>query len=296
MVARHYALDPVEVTLLRSFNNDVFRIDARDGRYVLKVYGANRVTADEVRWEQEFARHLVEAGVAVAADVRLLNGDTVGTLEAPEGSRPYAMAEWVPGTKPAPPWTNDLYRAVGAALAHLHNAADSFTSPLPRREIRVGNEPEQVLATVDSESGRRHLIEVATKAARAALEECAERGLRQSFRHGDPSLDNLHVDSEGRVHFYDLDLAAPGWPIEDLTGALTTDHAVPFLDGYTAVRTVEHVELDALPWLGLLARIDNLKFHLIDKPTMLGTASLSEGWVDGGFESLEREAANLGLI
>ena len=65
--------------LVRTFNNDVFRVRA-DGRdYALKVYGAGRFTADEVRWEQQLARHLVNAGVPVAADVALRDGDSVAS-------------------------------------------------------------------------------------------------------------------------------------------------------------------------------------------------------------------------
>lgn len=141
---------------------------------------------------------------------------------------------------------------------------------------------------------RRRLVTATAAAARAELDRLAGQGLRWGVRHGDPSLDNLHLDADG-LHWYDLDLAGPGWQVEDLTGAMSTAFAGPFLAGYTAVRTLPAVETEALGWLGLLATIDNLKFHLVDKPGVLGTASLAEGWVDRGFEQLLRTARDAGV-
>ncbi len=295
LVADHFPVEPIDATLIRSFNNDVYRIDTDAGPYVLKLYGAGRFSTDEVRWEQQLARHLVDAGLPVAADVTLHNGDSVGVLEAPEGERAFALTQWLPGAKPKPPWTVDLYRSVGSTLALCHDAMDSFDSRFPRRAVRIGNEPEQLMAVLDAGSERHRLVQAATTAARLELDRLAERGLRWGIRHGDPSLDNLHVSDDGQLHWYDLDLAGPGWQIEDLTGALSTKFADPFLEGYTQLRSVGSVDLQALPWLGILATIDNLKFHVIDKPALQGTASLSEGWVDRGFESLARAARDVGM-
>lgn len=76
LVAQHYPIEPVNASLVRTFNNDVFRIDTADRSYALKIYGAGRFTADEVRWEQRLAHELTGAGLRVAADVPL----TVGRL------------------------------------------------------------------------------------------------------------------------------------------------------------------------------------------------------------------------
>lgn len=294
LIEDHYALRPVDVVLVRSFTNDVYRIDTDSGAYALKIYGVGRFTADEVRWEQQLARHLVSSRVPVAADVALHDGDSVGILRAPEGERPFALTEWVPGQKPRPPWTDDLYRSAGVALARFHRAADSFRSPYPRSAVRTGAEAAEVVELLSGAPERRDLVKDAAEAAAQELGRLAGQGLRWGIRHGDPSLDNLHV-SDGQVHLYDLDLAGPGWQVEDLTGALSTDFADAFLDGYTASRPLPPVELEALPWLDILATIDNLRFHLVVKPATQGIASLAEGWVDGGFEALTTAAHKVGL-
>jgi Ser/Thr protein kinase RdoA (MazF antagonist) len=295
LVADHYSVEPSDATLVRSFSNDVFRIDADDQSYALKIYGAGRFTADEVRWEQQLAHELASTGLPVAADVALTSGDSVGTLDAPEGQRLFALTEWVPGDKPQPPWSNALYRTVGASLARLHLGADSFTSSYPRQSVRRGDEPKQVVAALDGCSDRKHLVQRTATAAQTELERLASRGLQWGIRHGDPSLDNIHVDEGNALYFYDLDLAGHGWQVEDLAGALSTEFADPFLEGYVSERPLPAGDLEALPWLRILGHIDNLKFHLIDKPAAMGSSTLSEGWVDRGFEGLANAARDAGV-
>lgn len=294
LVEIEYGFAVTDAVLVRSYNNDVYRVDTAVRSYAVKVYGAGRWTVDEVRWEQQLTRHLADSGFPIAADVPLPDGDTVTILSAPEGERPVAVADWVPGEKPQPPWTDSLYRDVGMWLARFHAAADQFRSSRPRRSVQTGSEVDEVSDVLDVNSSRRRLVEGAGAEAQRQLSRLADQGLRWGIRHGDASLDNIHVSDSG-VHFYDLDLAGPGWQAEDLTPALSTDFADAFLAGYTAVRPLRPVELKALPWLRIMNCVQNLHFHLIRRPAFEGTASLAEGWVEAGFEALAATARPIGL-
>lgn len=295
LVEQEYGIAATRTVLVRSFSNDVYRVDADGRSYALKVYGAGRWTTDEVRWEQQLVGHLSKAGLPVAAAVRLRNKDSVGVLDAPEGERPFALADWLPGEKPQPPWTSDLYRDAGALLASLHSIADEFHSDYPRRTVRTGAEIREVIEVLQDDPARGHLVQCAGTEAERQLSDLAQRGLRWGVRHGDPTLDNLHVSGSG-LHLYDFDLAGPGWQVADLTGALSTPFADVFMSGYTAVRPLPPIELEALPWLRIIEIIENLRFHLIGKPAVQGTYSLGEGWVDSGFESLAATAGEIGLV
>ncbi|SDF24515.1 Ser/Thr protein kinase RdoA involved in Cpx stress response, MazF antagonist [Blastococcus aurantiacus] len=294
LVESEYRVAVTGAVLVRSSTNDVYRVDTAVRSYAVKVYGAGRWTPDEVRWEQQLARHLTDSGFPIAADVPLADGDTVGILSAPEGERPVAMAEWMPGEKPQPPGTDALYRDLGRSLAQFHVAADHFRSSRPRRTVRTASEVREVSDVLDTDSPRRRLIEGAAAEAQRQLTRLADQGLHWGIRHGDASLDNIHVSDSG-LHFYDLDLAGPGWQVEDLTPALSTGFADAFLAGYTAVRPLPSVELEALPWLRIMNCLQNLHFHLVRRPASEGTASLAEGWVEAGFEALAATAGPLGL-
>ena len=89
--------------LVRSLTNDVYRVRTGAGDLACKVYGAGRWSAAQVAWEQDLAAHLAAAGITGAAPVPLDDGTLVGTLEAPEGTRPFTVTAWAAGRKPRPP-------------------------------------------------------------------------------------------------------------------------------------------------------------------------------------------------
>jgi len=209
LVEEAYGVSVTEAVLVRSFTNDMYRVQVGGCSYALKIYGVGRWAADEVRWEQQLVRHLANSGMPVAANVALLDGDTVGVLDAPEGGRPFAMAEWVPGRKPQAPYTDSLYRDVGYALARLHTAADSFCSSYPRRILRTGAEVREVRDVLVPGSSRQCLVQRTGAEAQGQLAHLSEHGLRWAIRHGDPTMDNVHVSDSG-LYFYDFDLAGPG--------------------------------------------------------------------------------------
>lgn len=55
LVEQEYGSAVTRSVLVRSFTNDVYRVDADGRSYALKVYGAGRWSTDEVRWEQQLS-------------------------------------------------------------------------------------------------------------------------------------------------------------------------------------------------------------------------------------------------
>jgi Ser/Thr protein kinase RdoA (MazF antagonist) len=146
----------------------------------------------------------------------------------------------------------------GELLAHVHGAADDFTTPHRR-------------ASMDLE----YLIDQPVHAIRAYLSDRpADWGYLSSFAdrlrtrlanasgelewgacHGDfSSTGNFRVRADGSISVFDFDLCGPGWRISDLAPMqrAAVGHKDPriwqsFLDGYTAVRRLAAVDLEAVP-------------------------------------------------
>lgn len=55
-----------QVGLLRAYTNDVYLVETRDQRYVLKVYGAGWRQDSEIRFEVGLLNHLASKGIHVA--------------------------------------------------------------------------------------------------------------------------------------------------------------------------------------------------------------------------------------
>lgn len=277
LVAARCGLVVTGCVLVRSLTNDVYRVETAGGAYACKVYGAGRWSAGQVAWEQELAAHLAAAGVTGAAPVPLDGGGLVGSLDAPEGVRLFTVTVWAGGDKPRPPFTPGLFHRYGAALARLHLAADGFTSGQPGRI----DDPVSTLDTCLPVIGDPVVHEVAAVARERLTTQEPDIGVR----HGDASLDNLHVTEGGGLLWHDFDLAAVGWRAADLTGAYGGAHWPAFLDGY---RTLRRIDTGAVAALRVVELVRNVAWHLTGKVALRGTESVGEGWVDRELASLHR--------
>lgn len=303
-----HGLETADCTLVRSFVNDVYQVATADraDAYALKVYQCGRWSPDEVRWELELVGHLASAGVPVPRIVPLADGSPCGILDAAEGPRAYALSEFVVGRKPEPPFDDALYREFGALIATFHAAADSFVSPYPRRESGLETLLDRPIervsaALVDRPEDRRLVLELGAEARRLLLAATAA-GLEHGICHGDVSLDNVFLSSDGLnlrlnlgLNLHDFDSAAPGWRASDLYGVFLTPHFEAFMKGYRTVRALDDAGVAAVPWFAVAGLIENLAFHLVDKPEYRGTESLVEGWVDEGLADLRELGTSLSV-
>ncbi|WP_433010758.1 phosphotransferase enzyme family protein [Kribbella sp. CA-294648] len=274
-LAEVYGLPFTDCTLLRSLVNDVYEVTAPDARYVLKLYRANHWTVQEIRWETRLLRQLVRAGLQVPEVVVLADGSEVGVLEAAEGDRPYTLSTYLAGTKPQPPFDDELYHSFGVLIAAFHDATDDFLPRAPRRQPAAeGNLLRELAGAV-----RNHLAQYSGVLARGIC-------------HGDVSLDNVFVTADG-LALYDFDLSGDGYRAADFTGVAATPYWPAFLAGYQSRRPVSDADLAAIPYLTVAGRLANLHFHLVDKPLTRGTESIGEGWAAAELAALQEAAERL---
>ncbi|WP_329482361.1 phosphotransferase [Kribbella sp. NBC_01484] len=287
-LADRYGLGFTGCTLLRSLVNDVYELTTGDARYVLKLYRHDGRDPDEIRWEAGLWAHLQTAGLQVPP-VLLSDGEPVGLLETPEGPRPFIVSGFVEGTKPQPPFDDELYDAFGRQLAAFHDAADNYHSTYARRPAEIADrlhEPlEQILAVDRAEE---NLLRDLAAAVRNNLAEYSNTGIC----HGDVSLDNILLTKQGLL-LLDFDLTAVGPRAADFAGVATTPYWDAFRTGYTTRRPVTDADLAAIPYLQIVGRIFNLRFHLVDKPLFRGTESRAEGWAADELGALRRAAGEL---
>ena len=233
-LAGRYGLGFTGCTLLRSLVNEVYELTTGDARYVLKLYRHDGRDPDEIRWEAGLWAHLQAAGFQVPPVLLLADGEPVGLLETPEGPRPFILSGFVEGTKPQPPFDDELYDAFGRQLAAFHDAADNYHSPYARRPAEIADrldEPvEQILAVDPAEE---NLLRNLAAAVRNHLAEYSNTGIC----HGDVSLDNILLTKQGLL-LLDFDLAAVGPRAADFAGVATTPYWDAFKTGYTTRRPI----------------------------------------------------------
>ncbi len=267
-IASTYALGaPVACSLIRGGWNDTYRVETADDRYILRVCGAGRRSLTDLRYELDFLLHLARVGVGVSTPVARADGHRIGILRAPEGDRFTILFTHAPGSDPQPSPFKDAVQAgrFGRALAALHNAGDTFSSPYPRPARDLRYLLDKPLAAFRPLLAHRpadwDYVTTVAEVIRARITALADAGLRWGTVHRDPCSGNATVTADGRVTWFDFEHCGPGWTAQDLASAygIDADDAGGYvgqgpiwqalLSGYHAVRPVMATELAALPAL-----------------------------------------------
>jgi Ser/Thr protein kinase RdoA (MazF antagonist) len=223
--ARHW--DGRNLRLIRDRENHVFEMDTPRGRAALRLHRPGYQSTEAIRSELWWCAELAKAGLPVPAALPTRDG----TLLAPVGDGRHASAiAWIDGEalgEAAKPFDRplaqvlDLYHALGALLARVHQVTDGLTLPpeftRPRWDWEglVGENPlwgrfwEHPVATPDQ---RATLIR-----ARDALREVltGEIGLI----HADVLRENVLVNGHS-VSLIDFDDSGFGFRLHDLGTAL----------------------------------------------------------------------------
>lgn len=254
LVAEQYGLSDPQAVLVRRGFNDNYRITAGRQRYILRVYLHNKYYVsgpDDLRFELDLLDHLEHAGVRVATAVPRQSGDKLGTLQAPEGHRHYALFRYAPGTAVRLP-NHEHTRALGAALARVHLAADSFESAYPRHSLDLRaliDAPLQRLAPyLVKRPADLEYLQTTADEIRTRLTALPVPPGGWGIVHGDPHTGNCRFTGR-HVALFDFDTCGYGWRAYDVAifmGEGQYHHRPAFLAAYQSVRPLSAAEVGEL--------------------------------------------------
>lgn len=260
IIERRYDIGRIAVVqLYRSYVNDVYRVETSRGTtFFLKIARQAWRTPEHVAWDVALQQHLHRHHVSVSEPMLQRDGEAVCVLGAPEGARAAVLYAETQGIKPQPPFTPAIYEAVGSGAARMHSALDHFDVPSPRPGRTVAWLVERsgviVASSLERTDEDRSFVETFSAWLAAEIETRAP-ALDWGVCHGDLTLDNVTIDVNGTVSFFDFDLAAPAWRSSDPSGiyawALDEPSARPlweaFLVGYRTERTFSMHDEAAVP-------------------------------------------------
>lgn len=203
----HFGLADVTCKHLNTPTNDVVVVTAPTGRFALKLYNPQSRGVADVEWEIGFINHLVQNGAPVVKPIRGQSG-YVETFILNGQERAAALFEWAAGEKPQPGL--DTYTLLGQAAAHIHQAADTFTSPLFREEYNAETLIDEQLERMKPlllEAGKwQHMVELGAR----LKQRLANPELDYGMCHMDLTLDNVYRDGD-TLTVFDFDSAGACW-------------------------------------------------------------------------------------
>ncbi len=240
--------------------NTNYFVTTRNGRYVLTLY--ERLPAGELPFYLNLMAHLARAGVPAPNP----EPDRTGALFSLLNGRPAGLVARIEGVVVERP---DAPRcgAVGAALGHLHVAAQTYRARLTNRRgpawWRQAARAVQGHLSDDQRALLGNEIRFQTGYAKATLPKGAI--------HGDLFCDNVLFD-QGRVagiidfgfaatdfFAYDLAITVNDWCTDADSGALNDGRSAALVDAYQSARRLTPYERAQWP---TLLRAAALRFWL----------------------------------
>lgn len=257
-IAERYSITPTAVSVLRKYTNDVYLVQTATDKVVLKIYGKDWRTESEIRYEIDLLQHLGNKGVLIANTLPAKDGDRLQVFtDSQEGERLAVLFEYAIGDKPQAPFTTDLYRLFGQAVAAMHNGSDDFSTPHQRPKLDldylVNNPLRLAQPLLTNRPDDKTFLDSLAERINTKIASLKPQDLDWGVVHGDMTLDNLHITSDNKICLYDFDSGGPGWRASDIQGwtLLEKEEAKgqAFRKGYSEVRPIKETDLLAAPYM-----------------------------------------------
>lgn len=250
-----YPISPRRLRLVGGFTNVIFRVDAVEGTYALRIdLHQDHSDADvdnELAWLEALAR---DTSLDVCRFIPTSSGNrcTHATAEGVPGVRRCVLFEWIPGSPLHDNLTEHGYRQLGALSAGLHIHGRSFAPPhQPMVWDRVFYWPEEVDPVVIYEprlkpyldANRHRIIERSLVALDGAFSRLDPGGAQ--LIHGDLHPWNVHR-YRNRMIAFDFEDVTWGHPVQDVAITLFYERDHP---RYEAFRSAfENGYRTVAPW------------------------------------------------
>ncbi|MCB8965624.1 MAG: phosphotransferase [Ardenticatenaceae bacterium] len=281
LIAQEYEFkEPIQCRLfskmLRTQDNDHYRVLVGDRKYALRVYQeGSHLLRQESDYEYELAwlDFLREQGLPVSYPIRRADGRFLNKVEAPEGTRYYALFSFAEGQPMNPRNENQLY-ALGAAMAKIHKVSNNFQTDYKRQEMNLEFLVDRPVARLQRIWGdrpeRRRDLDLLVTSAAEAKEEILEIIRNPYYTEdswgpigGDFHSNNTFFRDDDNLTFFNFDLCGPGWRAYDIAAFLqntdllnvSQDLTEAFFAGYYSERPLSDNEHAAISPLLTIRRV-----------------------------------------
>ncbi len=309
-----YTFDtPFDCQLLVRGVNDVYLIRAGQTRFVARVWRSGLRSNGEVDFETSYLVHLHQSGLNVSHPLPDRDGGAFFVVDAPEGPRQVSVFTWAHGRSFANVPTPATASAIGADLARIHLASETFVPPIDRPvDFQVGIRKtfgyvESPLADRPGEYARYRKI---ADAVLDMLESGPARDLPRHPIHGDFHARNVFVENGQPPLFLDFDACGQGPFLTDITSFIWANPYIAldpacnklsertgedFMSGYESVRPLSPSESQLLAFYILAKEINFLGAKWSSADKVGPNTFLNAGW-DWFADSIRRHVAEAGLL
>ncbi len=198
--------------------NHLYIVHHDERKYVFRVYTRNWRTKLEIEEELRLLLHLKETDRPVAFPIADISKDYIQEIEAPEGKRFGVLFSYAKGTKAAK-FSHQTSFLIGKALAKVHQSTENFQ--LTRISYNTQNWlNSSVLRTkrfFNKNTIEIDFLEKLSTFLTLKIDNIDRHKMRYGSVHLDVWFDNLHIDDEKEITFFDFDFCGNGYLCFDIS-------------------------------------------------------------------------------
>jgi len=248
--------------------NHLYLVEDDDGKFVFRVYTYNWRSELEIEEELRLLLYLQENNCQVAFPLADKSGKFLQEIDAPEGKRFGVLFSFAKGTKTAK-FSKETSFFIGEALAKVHQSTEKFE--LKRTSYDTQNLLVSPLSTIrkfyTKSTTEVEYLEKLSAFLTLKFENINTQQMRYGSVHLDVWFDNLHIDDETGITFFDFDFCGNGYLCFDISYFLfqllatnldETEYqlkAENFIKGYETVTEISSEEKAFLPFACLAIMI-----------------------------------------
>jgi len=261
-IRQKYGLsDKTKCSIFRLAMNHLYIVHDDENKYVFRVYTHNWRTKLEIKEELRLLLHLKETDRQVAYPIADKSNQYIQEIEASEGTRFGVLFSYAKGTKTAK-FSQQTSFLIGQALAKVHQSTEGFELN------RVSYNSQNLLIKPVSRTkeffnkniNEIEFLEKLSAFLTLKIDNIDQQKMRYGSVHLDVWFDNLHIDDEKEITFFDFDFCGNGYLCFDISyflfQLLATNlneeeyqvKAESFLKGYEAITEISSEEKQFLPF------------------------------------------------
>ncbi len=169
--------------------------------------------------------------------------------------RRWAIYNYAPGRKPSKPLNANLFRVFGRATGKLHAALDDYQTVHDRFAWDLKyllEDPLPIVATFLDADDMSYIRDLAGR-MKSYIENHMDE-LDWGSCHGDLTPDNIHIDTNGLITFYDFDSGGMGWRAAEFRDIWWRQQQLQdgcydaFIEGYKSARSMSEINYESVPF------------------------------------------------
>ncbi|WP_265129465.1 phosphotransferase [Chryseobacterium oranimense] len=262
LIQQKYGLSgKTECSIFRLAMNHLYIVSDGENKYVFRVYTNNWRTKSEIQEELRLLLHLKDTDRQVAFPIADQSNQYIQEIEAPEGTRFGVLFSYAKGTKTAK-FSSQTSFLIGQALAKVHQSTENFE--LKRMSYNTQNLLDNSVFRIKKFFNKNiseiEFLEKLSAFLTLKIQNIDKPEMRYGSVHLDVWFDNLHIDDEKEITFFDFDFCGNGYLCFDisyflfqllatnLNEAEYQEKAESFLKGYETVTVISAEEKRFLPY------------------------------------------------